>query len=36
MCCSEESLELLEFWFALECERERLAEVDDEALKEAA
>jgi hypothetical protein len=36
MCCSEESLEMLETWFTLECEQEMLAEVDYEAYSEAA
>lgn len=36
MCCSEESLELLESWFALECEMEALDEYTIETLREAA
>lgn len=36
MCCAEESLEILEIWFALECEQEMLAEIEDEAFSEAA
>ena len=36
MCCSEESLELLEFWYVVECELEALEEDTAEALREAA
>ncbi len=36
MCCSEESLEMLEIWFTLECEREMLADVEEETFSEAA
>jgi hypothetical protein len=36
MCCSEESLEMLEIWFTLECEREMLADAEEETFSEAA
>ncbi len=36
MCCSEESLELMEVWFVLECELEVLEEYTTETLKKAA
>lgn len=36
MCCSEESLEMLEFWFTVECEQELLDDVQTEAHREAA
>ena len=36
MCCSEESLELLEFWYAVECELEALEDDLVEAVREAA
>lgn len=35
MCCSEESLECLELWYALECALQALEE-SPEALREAA
>ncbi len=36
MCCSEESLELLEVWYILECELEALEDYTTEPLREAA
>ncbi len=36
MCCSEESLELMELWFVLECELEVLEEDTIETLQKAA
>lgn len=36
MCCSEESLDMLMIWFTLECEQEMLAELENEAFREAA
>lgn len=36
MCCSEESIELLEPWYVVECELEALAKDIGEAVREAA
>lgn len=36
MCCSEESIEMMEVWYVLECEQEAHEEDTDEARREAA